>query len=215
MSNRNCSGGAVQSFAAGETVADVSHARLLSKSAGSEHRWRGGPVGDALGEAGGGRVYAPGVGPPVPCGQVLLEVGCGPVRVTGQDICRAKGHFALFGVPSGRMAGGRDVCRAKGHFALFGVPSGRMAVGRGVCRAKGHFALFAVPSGGVAGGRDVRRAKGHFALFGVPSGGVAGGRDVRRAKWHFALFGVPSVQAGRAVSKFIRPDGAYEKKTSG
>ena len=45
--------GAVQSFAAGETVADVLHARLLSKSAGSEHRWHGGPVGDALGEAGG------------------------------------------------------------------------------------------------------------------------------------------------------------------
>ena len=45
--------GAVQSFAAGETVADVSHARLLSKSVGSEQRWHGGPVGDALGEAGG------------------------------------------------------------------------------------------------------------------------------------------------------------------
>jgi hypothetical protein len=50
--------GAVQSFAAGETVADVSHARLLSKSAGSEHRWHGGPVGDALGEAGGVIAFA-------------------------------------------------------------------------------------------------------------------------------------------------------------
>ena len=100
--------------------------RILSKSAGSAHRWHGdtGPVGDALGEAGGGpRVCAPGVGAPVPCGQVLLEIGCGPVRVTGQDICRAKCPFALFGVPSGRMAGGQGVCRAKGHFALFAVPS--------------------------------------------------------------------------------------------
>ena len=93
--------GAVQSFAAGETVADVSHARILSKSAGSEHRWHGGPVGYALGEAGGGhRVCAPGVGPPVPCGQVLLGGGCSHVRVTGQGVCRAKCHFALFGVPS-------------------------------------------------------------------------------------------------------------------
>ena len=64
--------------------------------------------------------------------------------------------------------------------------------------------------------------------------GVAVGRAVCRAKWHFALFGVPSVQTGqdglfvgrsgtspslrcspcrrvmrvRALSKFIRPDGA-------
>jgi hypothetical protein len=143
----------------------VSSPKALDQStAGAAARWA-----TRSAKLGGGRVYAPGVGAPVPCGQVLLEVGCGPVRVTGQDICRAKGHFALFGVLSG----------------------------------------------GVAGGRDVRRAKWHFALFGVPSGGVAGGRAVCRAKWHFALFGVPSVQAGRAVSKFIRPDGAYEKKTSG
>jgi hypothetical protein len=60
---------------------------------------------------GGHRVCAPGVGAPVPCGQVLLKVGCSPVRVTGQDGCRVKGHFALFGVPSGGVAVGQSGAR--------------------------------------------------------------------------------------------------------
>ncbi len=60
------------------------------------------------------------------------------------------------------VAVGRAVCRAKWHFALFGVLSGEVAAGRDVRRAKWHFALFAVPSGEV--GRNVRRAKKcHFA----------------------------------------------------
>jgi len=87
-----------------------------------------------------------------------------------------------------RRAGWLSVCRAKGHFALLGVPTGRGPVGRAVCRAKWNFARLGVPSGRVPVGRAVCRAKWYFARLGVPSGRVAVRRAVCRAKWYFALF---------------------------
>ena len=74
---------------------------------------------------GGHRVCAPGVGLPVPCGQVLLEIGCGHVRVTGQGGCRTKCHFALqtpppTTAPPARRApqGGRSGTSPYSHPAL-------------------------------------------------------------------------------------------------
>ena len=64
---------------------------------------------------GGHLVCTPGVGPPVPCGQVLLEVGCGScpchragrcLQAVGRDVCRAKGPFAQGAL----RTGGSCVC---------------------------------------------------------------------------------------------------------